>query len=665
MKIIKALMSFCIILVTCFTFAGCSWFDFSGLNPGGSGGSGGGSEGGIQTPPSGEITPVDPGIEGGSEEDKQETLLQYVNSTQGVRAVYMPKAQEISSDLSLQSDRNKFFENTTLQYEIIAEYVLHCLFGEYGSGAVEAKNIVYEYFADDSLLPAGESKDTLIYLPAKSPKIKNNKLMESNVGAIWAPVVGIEYGLAVDGEGRSYYVEPVKNIVDSSLKWNMSADSYEEFLAMYKEILQINLMQFDLGYIPTNVNVLMEMYSADDRLEMLNGMAREIDRLGVGQTKDHFDYLYNYILNNIIGRELVLREDEEIVYNDIYYEKYEQTGVEIEQQEVNGEIVDVEVPVFEYVKYWYDISGLGAGERLVSSTAYKFGYREVASEIAEAVFGRFSDSGEIERSGFVNEYPTFSRAEIVDVNVEEFYKNMVEESTDEQIVKFGSMDYQEYQSVVMYNFDNTKYDEEGKVVIDTELIKWVFDTLYINIDSKNDITLDIYGRVKQGDSNTFMHLTRMNTKSSAGADFSDENPNLEFESVEWFFDATKTNYRSCYLFDYIPQEDWAVLITGELNREKKDKFLVEEEDAYKNTFLAKLGSKGCVEQSGSDMKFTNYFGEEINFADKFLCQEEGNFFEIIFDVKKSQGQNYDYGFKFMIYTSLWEITEEDENAQTA
>lgn len=637
MKFFKILSSLFACFVIMFAFTGCSWF--GSPDTGGSGGSGGG--GGLKPGGNSFGDTTYPDL------DDDALLAQMrADATQGVRSTYLPSVDEVSSDEVLQKDRQKYFENSALQYEIVAEYVLHVLQGKYGNGMGE-KTITYEFYADKSLLPQNDEYETKITLPQNTPQEKGGKLLETHKNAINNPVVDIEYPLS-----GGHYSQPLQQVYDESLKWNMSGG---DIVASFKRIVQMNLMEYSLGksLSPISTNLVQAQTKVQE-------YAKEIDKLGIPQTNEFKEFLISYIKNTIIGSNLIARETQTITYNDIYYEKYEQVGTTTDPE--TGE----ETPVYDWVQYWYNISGSGAGASLTSDTAYKFGYVDTINQIINAVLGE---------NGFTKNFPTYTRVEITDTNPVNFFNSINKEA---QIQKISSMDYYEYNSLIVYPDAIMSIDENGEDTLDYLRKWWQFDFLEISVDSKNDITLDVYLRIHLNSENTFIHITRINTDSTKGYDYEGQIEDSEKYLTqngdlmpEYYFDGTKTNRRSVLIYDYVDKNTTKLLTDAVVNPYSKDttqpnfRAFYNGENAYKNTFVGKLGSSVSfeqptkLEQQGFNM--TNFYEENVDFSQKYLCQDSGDFVEFIFDVKKdnSKPANYDYSFKYCITTSFWGETIQD------
>ena len=664
MKILKVL-SICLMCLTMtFTFAGCSLpWGSSDTGSGGGSGSGSGNGGGhnIQT---GDTTyPTPPDIN--SAEIEREMAQSYASITQGVRATYLPDVDEVSSDAVLQADREKYLENAAYQYEIVATYILHSLQGEYGEG-VSSSSLNYEFYADTSLLPTSDLSEIDISLPAITPSTGVSFRFETNAGAIDAPVNGVQYLGRTPAEVR-----------DSSLAWQMNGAT--GFVERYKQLVQANLMEIALGH----------EISSSTSTEQIEEYAKEIEKLGIPQTQEFRDTVYEYIANYIIGADLMARENETLSWVEPYYSWVET----IEHEETNEDGSTTTWTEYIYHCVHFNMA-TGAQPDLLhqnhtdtiftSSTAYKFGYADTINKILDEILGTFSSDGTQVSTGFTADFPTYTRVEITDVDAYRYFTSYNEELDEDERQVITSMDYREYNSVVIYPKGILEYDEEGNEVVNLEQLLWQFDMLTISIDSVQDITLDIYMRLHIGGEDTIVHLTRMNTDSTLSYDYESETENIDDYLLitedgigykpEFYFLPDKTNTRAMYLPDYLPINSTEIVTGGVTNTTNKTfyqderaegDYETELENVYKNTFVGKLGSSVTFENSknfNQTFTTTNYYGETVDLSDKYLCQDECDFVEFIFDVVEdsSNPADYDYSFKFMIKSLFWDVSTLNE-----
>ena len=648
-----------------FTFAGCSLpWGSSDTGSGGGSGSGSGNGGGhnIQT---GETTrPEFPGVDIDPAESETQMAEYYDSITQGVRATYLPDVDEVSSDTVLQADREKYLENAAYQYEIVATYILHSLQGEYGEG-VSSSSLNYEFYADTSLLPTSDLSEINISLPAITPSTGVSFRFETNAGAIDAPVNGVQY--AGDGVTAPVY--------DSSLAWQMNGAT--GFVERHKQLVQANLMEIALGH----------EISSTTSATQIEEYAKEIEKLGIPQTLEFRDAVYDYIANYIIGADLMARENETLSWVEPYYSWVET----IEHEETNEDGSTTTWTEYIYHCVHFNMA-TGAQPDLLhqnhtdtiftSSTAYKFGYADTINKILDEILGTFSSGGTQVSTGFTADFPTYTRVEITDVDAYRYFTSYNEELGEDERQVITSMDYREYNSVIIYPSGTVVDTIDGEDVIDRENMLWQFDSLYISIDSLNDITLDIYMRIHQNGQDTIIHLTRINTDSTLDYGYYEEETDYEDYydeetetiSPEYYFTPTKTNTRSIFLPDLIPLDSTTILSTGVRNTtnrtfyqdERADgDYETELENVYKNTFVGKLGSSVAFENAenfNERFTVTNFYGETVDLSDKYLCQDECDFVEFIFDVVEdpTNPADYDYSFKFMIYSLFLGNPTEDE-----
>ncbi len=637
-------------------------------------------------------------------------------ATQGVRSYYMPDVDAETTDTILVADRAKFRENAAYQYEIIARYILHVLQGKYGA-AVGTETINYSFyatysmsgtfFADKKIRNADDIESITITLPSTSPEAGQPKLFETTANAINAPVVNVRLQYTEVPEGQGNTCPPAEAVTDADLAWQITGSDITTFASA----VQLNIMQLALEYTTGDTYTLTSPSTLSDsqaRLE-IQRLAKLIDRLGVPQKAGFRDILIDYIENNIIGANLIERETQSIGYTDPSYTWFD-------YRIVGTQMVDgVEEDVYGYVPQtgYYQMLGVGTPHTFTNSEIYKFDYHDTVVEIVDAILGTYDSSGRIATAGFVAAYPQYTRMEATDSQPFEFYYNTDETLADGERQYITAMDYQNYSSMVLYpdaslnldaiheyeqkilngedvdpNYDPYDYDPARK--------RWMYDSVNICIESKEEITVDVYLRLHlRGDqqpdgsytyTDYILHLTRMNTDPTLQYDYyppqddefnekyTDEDGNISPES---YFDEQKTNSRFVALYDLMNVENYNTLVTqgvknsfvvGAEHRtnpnyrqffheqqvlDENGENIPQDKLTYHDLFLGKLGSTVAVDSAAAQdatLTFTNFYGETVDLSDRFLCQDDCNFVEYIFDVKKDDTKpaDYDYSFKFSI-----------------
>jgi len=647
-------------------------------------------------------------------------------------------------DPVLKADRAKFFENAAYQYQLMSQYILHLLQGEYGS-YVGGDTLTYEFYAkeyydedgnqaflddtfykDKKIRNATDATSMTVTLPSRSPKTGygNSRLLQTHENAINAPVVGIQWA------GASYRGSyPADTVVgppdtmekrDESLHWNITGgEECSDIETTYLHRVQLNLMQSVLGVSITDPNSITEEV-AKKRIKRL---AKKIDKLGIAQNISTYNKIKNYIYSTIIGSELISREYKTLTYSHLIYTY----TWEYKVQEGTKNVGTAENPKYvpNYKEWTEDKTGcydLKAGEHSFSdSEIYKFNYTETVNEILNAVIGTFDSYGNLVEEGFVAEYPTYTRVEAIDSQPFDFYYATERAVTDADKGKINSMEYRNYNSVIMYpdaSIDaeliqewleekkkNPKLEMSELDYYNSDKKRWILDSVDISIESMEEITIDVYVRVHYAGSepgegsDTIVHLTRLNTDPEQVYYYSPPQDaafvNKYTDSAgnampERYFDEEKSNNRSVHLEDLLPVATMNDLtegiqnpyVVGEENKDKENfrQFYHEEQElddenkdvptadpTFHNISLGKLGSTVNVDTPrhlGKELIVTNFYGEEVDFSDKYLCQDDCDFVEYIFDVQidPQKPADYDYTFRYSIVnTYFWGLTE---NAST-
>lgn len=721
MKFWGKIASLCLICCMALTFGGCSFWFGSDIGGGNGGGSGTDTSGPSRPPLPVEDEPTPP-----EEIDITATFLQdQARAVQGVRSTYVPGVDEVASDPVLRADRSKYLRNAAYQYEIVARYILHTLQGTYGEG-VGSSTITYNFYADTNLTGTfyegkeirnpEDPEKTVITLPAITPEDEHTypKTLGTHRNAINDPVVNVKLDPTVLDNPKGETACPPAYAVHASelgmdLKWNMSG---EDIISTYLSIVQLNLMEYALGEPLSPQSI-----GASAAQTKINELAKKIDKLGIPQGKYYYDFLIDYITETIIGTPLMDRELASLSYTDPSYKYYlwEIVGYHVEGTPPNEHTV----PDYDWVEYtgWYEMLGSGTPHSFSNDEIYKFGYQDTAEAIATAILGTFDGERHVD-TGFTFDFPTYTRVEITDSQAYNFYYSHddsldeVEEGEERDPQKISSMDYRDYNSVIIYPNAEAYTEEEFGVAIDEEKRNWLINYANIYIDSVMDITIDIYLRVyiapKYLDDGTLqygreiiVHLTRMNTDSTRDYTFSpdedeetrdpdyhdkyyDEEGNIK---REYLFDENKTNNRLVSLETACADADIYNIIKAPLPNkyttddptadtfrqyfhlpqefDEEDKAIPPEDgtQTYHNVFAGKLGSNLSIDtfrHLETNKTFDNYYGDTVDLGDKYLCQEDCNFIEFIFDVQKDpeNGPDYDYSFKFSILP-LYMVSLED------
>lgn len=725
MKFLQKIALTIVLCITSLGMGGCSlpWWNTSdagsGSNP---------------YDPSGDIK-VDVPLPGDTtfEEDlgyDRECIQREASATQGVRSLYMPDAEEVADDPILAADRAKFFQNAAYQYEIVAQYILHVLQGTYGA-AVGTQTIKYDFYADYSLTGTfyegkkirndDDPTSTTVTLPATQPVVGDARLLETTADAINAPVVNVELQYTVVPEGQGDACPPAVAVTDSSLAWLLNGSDIRSFVSA----VQLNLMQLALRFAGDTQVALTDptALTASQISAEIEKLAKKFDKLGVPQDAEFREIVVDYIESVIIGAHAIAFDEATHTYTDPSYTwySYEVVGSHMEDGQ--------EIDDYGYVAKtgYYLMLGQSTPHTFERGTIYRLDYHDTVNAIADAIFGTFDAAGASIGAGFVADFAQYSRIEVTDSQPYEFYYNTDETLGADERQYITALEYHDYTSVIMYpdaSIDLKKVEdyldavergeeiEEGYDPFDPDFSKkrWLFDSVNICIESREEITVDVYMRVhlrgqKQADgsyqySDYILHLTRINTDPTQSYDYYPEQDD-EFMAQytdedgntlpSYYFDDQKTNSRFVLLADLMDTDVYNTLVNNGIansflvddsSRDSDDfrqffhqKQVLDDDgvdvpqdyETFHDVFAGKLGSTVSISTAanlGKTLTCTNFYGETVDLGKKYLCYDDCNFVEYIFDVQKdpSLPEDYDYSFKFSMLNFYFcgEIIEDEE-----
>ena len=615
-----------VLLAVVLCFGGCSWFGGGTTLPSGDGDNIGYNDDRVQT---GETTI--PSLDYDNEESEKQELEQRTAVTQGVRATYTPKAGEKTDDAVLQADRDKFDENASYQYELVAKTILYYLVGNYGYvDGNSGETMIYEFYADTSLLPSGDLTSLEISLNEVKPYQANDVRLSGWDNAIEQQITGLSG--TYDTNTKQWSVE---RTYSSDYKWNFSLNTSTNsnynslFIETFTPYIQLNLMEyFILGENNVTPFGTMLGYGPSQIEYMINELVLKIDKLGIEANQDYADFLKSYITNTVIGAKAYYRETQTFNYNEPSY-----------TYTVEKEPFDPENPEYEEITVYYDMDNNSATTSISTNNWYKYDYASTIQQIVEYVAGTYDAEGQEITPAISKSFPTYTRLEITDVSPNLFFSSG---TTENDIKKLNNMDYKEYQSVVWYPDGIITYDKDMNVQINNDLKKWQFNCAYLYIDSKENITLDVYMRLHLAGENQIKHVGRYFTDITQSYDSNgqtlDEKGNFTDES---YFSEKQMN--SMLIFTpYFFGDDCVISNDGVENSATKTFYA--DDNAYKNTFAGKLGSSVAF---GQELVVTNHFGEEVDLSMYNLCADECDFVELIFVPQKTDSTQ-DCSFKFMI-----------------
>ena len=540
----------------------------------------------------------------------------------GVRAVYAPNTDSDNyanaSNAQLNADRTQYNNVVADQFNIISTYILYELIGEYGVATNTEWQHTLDLYADESYLP-DDNYDITFYADALTPDIINASTFNTHAGAIEYATNGVN----IEIENDTYEFVP-NNLTNYA--WNCSlgsshlgdSDYKTQYLNKFVSFLQIRLMETELANLsklPTGYEILtLSVYntmSSDEIAEKIGELALLFDNLGVDYTTQRMAEVVSIIENEIIGSSAMNRESASITFHEQYTWIYN------------------ELPYFANIDLNDDSI---YDETFTSTTLYKYNFDAVVSRIVSEIYDSAGTS--------VKELPTFDRREIVDDDSTIFFTPGIE-GTDTVADRLTNMDYQEYQSAIMYCKTNS--------------IPWVFT---LSIDSIEDLEMDIYMRINKSGTIYTCYLGTMHTKSNENYSWTNNyNDEDTPEETEIDYNTLEANTQSWDIVSKICEgqnlpED-SVALPEELNTlftegtSTVNVDLLTDPGTYLDISGYKLPIYNDYVSGPSSVKKGNTIADLSNLL---VCGNTSNdYIEIIFDTKHDDDilVDKDYRFKFI------------------
>ena len=641
-KILSKLSVFLCAFVLLFCFSGCTiipGIDFGGGSGGGSstgGGSGGGtSSGGIG---SGDYTeePIDdPEFE--QDEDGNYTYYSdYIEQYYGVRVMSVPPEGQTTDNETTNTERRRFYIDAKAQFEVLSQYILYYLVGSFGSGIGQTTIAGYD---------SEFGSDYTITLPAMSPVVRDADAFDSDELLIERVITNYVY------DGTTLSAE-----YDSSRRWSFnlegSTSNYaNNFVEKYASYVEIKLVEFVLNSTTgTNYNTTWaEASNIEQCQQKITEYIRTFTSLGlemgeISQSGSLANYIYNFILNEIIGSTAL---------------NYNQTPHDIEEPTytISNEDGTTE-------ETYYDVNGNGVQD---SVTITYTNYRTVAQNIVQNLiiivsgedFSDLNQNGQYDsgepftdtngNNSYDEGFIKIDAMEVQDYTSAEFFRPGTQ-ATEESPRKLDNMPYAEYKSVVFFP---NEPDEDGN--------NGLFDTMTIYVDSETAFSMKLWLRVHIDDETEYtVPICILNLNPEEDCDWTNESddeidwgsggmiddlPDSWTDPEELFNDEERNSVWLIEMDQLLTEEQYALISSGD-GTDAKTTFEYAERGHHTN-------SKDNTSLKDLYSKFE--FGEEGQTSTETLAYaDDSAYFEFIFEILDRQPDT-EYNFKFLIMPSFWDI----------
>ena len=546
----------------------------------------------------------------------------------GARAVYKPYTQDYYSNVSNQqlgTDREYMNVAIANQYYVISGYIIYQLIGEYGVDTVDNWSYTLNIYADESYLPAGNYGLTFLS-DAKSPTVVNADILHTNAGAIERSIDGV----AVDADGLDYQFVPAYNEENA---WTCSlgsghladADYKNQYMTKFVPYLQLRLMELNLGLVGTTLSTYNSM-SSDAVTELIMSYANQMTGLGIDCSTTNQLRVVSLIESEIIGYSAMSREYADLTLHERFSWEYDS----------GGDLLLGTATI--------DLNGDGEyDDTILSSTLYKYDYDAVVSRIVAEIYSTAGMN--------MGEVPTYDRREIMDIDSVQFFDpGMQSDGTEPD--RLTNMDYQEYQSVILYSRENS--------------LPWF---LSVSIDSVQALEIDLYIRINKNGTIYTHYLGTMHTDPNQNFSWAGDIPEGEDGSEsDVDYNSLVANQQSweipTVLAEHLPDDtedlpaDLEQLMSEGVSTVNVDLL------ADAGEYYALMGYKLPI--------YSDYVSGPTNvskgdttadLSHLLVCgNTENDFLEIVFDVQhSSSSSNPDYRFKFLIEViDLLSGTDEEE-----
>lgn len=608
-----------------FGFSGCSLVP--GLS-GGGGGTGGGGSGNTNNDHTNEQPVTNPEFE----QDAEGNWVYFddlINDCYGVRIVSIPPVGAESGNEVTNAERARFYTNVSAQFEVLSEYVLCYLLGEFGGG-IEAVDIV------------SEDGDYATKIQAISPQERDVNIFDTNQYRIEGVLTGWDY----DGTDLS----PIYS-TENNKAWILylgqnyisdGADYYaNSYIAKHKDFVQLRLMEIVLNELYNTSYKTSWADASGDVTSTINAYIKEFAKLGfeMGEMSDTDSIagkIKQFIEQEVIGTEVISYDNG--IKNFAEPGNAEQFYDINKNSEYNPSFTNEEYDTYSEL----------------TSKGFFVGYSSkvetLVHNLSDIVMGEEVDSngnGYIDK-GFIGTYAM----EVRDLASKEFFNPGVP-GTEGAPRKLNNMEYAQYKSAMFFPKNMTE-----------------MDSLTIYVDSETNFSMRIWLRVNlntlMGRINFTLPLTILNLNSAEGCDWANEDMDKEWTGDEEFwteptelFDNRERNavwsidleallseqyFNQIYLLGFEANEQTDYIERGYHSNSKDNADL---KDLYT---LLRMDENAELPQWYTDL------GLEASVWDSLVSSSEDSYFEFVFEIIDEQPEQ-EYNFKFLIMPTFWDWSD--------
>ena len=581
----------------------------------------------------------------------------YIDSYDGVRILSVPPADDVTGNANTDNERARFYTNVSAQFEILSEYSLYYLLGQYGGG-----------ISDTPITSVDSDYSTRI--ESISPEVRNLNTYDTNAYMIERVITGWNY----DGTTLS-------PVYSTAYQWTLNLESYDidngnaqdyasEYVETYKLYVQIRLMEIVLNDLyganitPTTYGYASEPQNAKNRI---NEYVDEFDKLGfdIGTLEDTNSVatdIKEFILNDIIGATALAYADDVNNGNISYSEPT--FAEEYTDENASGSYDDGE-PFVDlndsgtYDSLYYDINGNGQYDVNFASDNGSFyaGYitkvDNLVTNMTYIVKGEEGDEFEFTDSngnghfdeGFIDIYAM----EVQDLTSTEYFTPGVE-ATDTTVRRLNNMDYAQYQSVLFMPSATTK-----------------FDSFTIYVDSETNFSMLVWLRVHTNGTTFTVPVCILNLNSEEDCDWTNEETqtDLDWENMDSWTDPEQL------LNDEERNSVWDLDLSAVLTDEQYSLISETGVDSYDGELdyngrydeTTKIGygyHTNSVDNTAlADLYNLLPFTYNDEESKNFVSSSDDTYFKFIFQILDEQ-PDQEYNFKFLIMPDFWDLNNTDD-----
>lgn len=645
------------ILLFCLT--GCSIFPGWTFNSGdGGGSSSGGSDDTNDNSGGDDYNPVvdDPEFEQ-DEEGNYTYFSDYIASYDGVRILSVPPVGAESGNSVTDAERERFYTNVSAQFEILSEYILYYLAGEFGGGT-NARSV--------SSWDGDYVTELQGLIPTNRLNPDGEDIYDSNAYVIERAISGWTY----DGT-------TLTPVYDASKQWALILDGgYSEsdpqgyadaYVEKYRYFVQIRLMEMVLNDLyGTTYNTGWDYASNyDDATSLIEEYIVQFTKLGF--IFDNIsDEIKDLILNDFIGSTAINYDESNKTLHEPLF------GTETLTNDVDGDGVydPLDGDTFTDLngngtfdgQIYFDINGNGVYDASFASSSYfsqtddegfYVGYSakidDLITNISYIVNGESgNETSWTDGNGnsyFDKGYISIYAMEVQDLASEDYFTPGVE-ATDETPRKLNNMPYAQYQSAMFLPSEL----EDGETT--------KFDCLTIYVDSETDFSMKIWLKVHTGGFTFTVPLCILNLNSEEDCDWANED-----ETKVWTGDEESWTTVEELFDDRERNAVWDMDLSVLLSEEYYSMITETGVGAYAGTL--DYTGRGYHTNSVDNTELKDLY-DLFNITDgeddfySFLSSSEDTYFEFVFEILDEQPDE-EYNFKFLIMPIFWDIANIDED----